>query len=787
MAFKGITAFVLGNNEGGTPGESDNIWKPTVSSDGEITWRKSTSTTAPDPQNIKGPKGDEGDPGETGPQGPAGPKGDTGETGPQGPKGDTGETGPQGPKGDTGETGATGPKGDTGATGPQGPKGDDGDPGKGIKSMAINAQNHLIITYDDDTTQDAGLVPSGGGDVQSVNGKSGVVTLDATDVGALPDDTNIPEKTSDLTNDSGFITNTVGNLANYYLKSETYTQTEIDAFIAAVKNGRFIAVATLPTTDIDTKAIYLVPSSDPEAGNVKDEYINLDGTSAGWELIGSTAIDLSGYVQKSQTAGLLKNDGTVDTVAKASQASVNAILDGQSIDSFGDVETALAGKQDTLVFDQTPKDQSLNPVRSDGIYDSFIGAYDYMDEVIGWNGKNILPVNNGNITRYGVTVDSSNGVITLNGTAEQAMLINLATFNSDDLKAYGKKLFMTGAYSDKAFLTFYKDDWTYTKDDKGNGVEIDPSELDANTEYKVIMQIANGTVLTNAKMYPMIRLLNNIDPSFAPHHANVKESLDEKFPRSEQAVLGAKNLLPLTFSGATQNDVVFTVDDDGIININGTNSGEAFAVIISPYSKWLKDGRYILNGCSGGSASTYKLDIDSPSGAFATNYDGDTEFTMVNGANNYRIRIVIYANAVLNNVKIKPMIRLATDPDPTYSPYAMTNKELTDAVKNIPTVSVSHTGTASSTSVRKQQITVNNVNYDVDGSAYMEQEVILSTSGTTTVTFTNAIIADGKTLILETSLWDLVPDDMVTTAGVCTITLPKWSSAVTIGVRLRVR
>lgn len=106
----------------------------------------------------------------------------------------------------------------------------------------------------------------------------------------------------------------------------------------------------------------------------------------------------------------------------------------------------------------------------------------------------------------------------------------------------------------------------------------------------------------------------------------------------------------------------------------------------------------------------------------------------------------------------------------------------------IPSVSVSHTGTASSTTVRKQIITVDNVSYDVDGSAYLENNnVTLSTSQATTVTFTNAIITDGKTLTLETSLWALVPDDMVTTAGVCTITLPKWSSATTIGVRLRVR
>ena len=44
------------------------------------------------------------------------------------------------------------------------------------------------------------------GGVTSVNGKSGDVTLTASDVGALPSTTKIPSATSDLTNDSGYIT-----------------------------------------------------------------------------------------------------------------------------------------------------------------------------------------------------------------------------------------------------------------------------------------------------------------------------------------------------------------------------------------------------------------------------------------------------------------------------------------------------------------------------------------------------------------------------------------------------
>ena len=64
--------------------------------------------------------------------------------------------------------------------------------------------------------------------VLSVNGKVGDVTLKAEDVGALSNTTHIPTSTDELVNNSGFITRTVNDLTNYYLKSETYTQDEID-------------------------------------------------------------------------------------------------------------------------------------------------------------------------------------------------------------------------------------------------------------------------------------------------------------------------------------------------------------------------------------------------------------------------------------------------------------------------------------------------------------------------------------------------------------------------------
>lgn len=107
---------------------------------------------------------------------------------------------------------------------------------------------------------------------------------------------------------SQFITKTVNDLANYYLKtetysrSETYTKSEVNALIALIKQFTYQVVSELPEASESTMyKLYLVPSADPQTQNVKDEYITVRSGSEGgytyaWEQIGSTAIDLSGYV-----------------------------------------------------------------------------------------------------------------------------------------------------------------------------------------------------------------------------------------------------------------------------------------------------------------------------------------------------------------------------------------------------------------------------------------------------------------------------------------------------------
>ena len=70
----------------------------------------------------------------------------------------------------------------------------------------VSLDNRKLTTTYLQAVSDTAGGGSGGGEVTSVNGKTGNVRLDAEDVGALPDSTVVPTSTSELNNDSGFIT-----------------------------------------------------------------------------------------------------------------------------------------------------------------------------------------------------------------------------------------------------------------------------------------------------------------------------------------------------------------------------------------------------------------------------------------------------------------------------------------------------------------------------------------------------------------------------------------------------
>ena len=114
-----------------------------------------------------------------------------------------------------------------------------------------------------------------------------------------------PTKLSDFTNDSGFITKAVNDLANYYTKTNTYTKTEVNTLIGDLKTISIQKVDNLPTTG-QSNIIYLVPAS----GSTENHYVEYIWVAAdsSFEPIGDTKIDLSNYWSKTELIEVTTED-----------------------------------------------------------------------------------------------------------------------------------------------------------------------------------------------------------------------------------------------------------------------------------------------------------------------------------------------------------------------------------------------------------------------------------------------------------------------------------------------
>lgn len=171
---------------------------------------------------------------------------------------------------------------------------------------------------------------------------------------------------SDIPDVSNFITNTVNDLVNYYKKSETFTKQEVNDLISAITTMDIQVVQTLPTEDISTTTIYLVPKTTAEENDAYDEYIYV---SNAWEHIGSTDIDLSGYQTKIDSTHKLSSDLVDDTnnnhkfVSSTEKTTWNGKYTKPSggipkTDLTNDVQTSL-GKADTALQNYTETDPTV--------------------------------------------------------------------------------------------------------------------------------------------------------------------------------------------------------------------------------------------------------------------------------------------------------------------------------------------------------------------------------------------------------------------------------------------
>lgn len=164
---------------------------------------------------------------------------------------------------------------------------------------------------------------------------------------------NTYAKKDEIPDVSEFITTSVDNLVNYYRKSETYSQEQINSLIGSTTTINFKIVDSLPGTG-ENNLIYLVPSSKQEENNVKDEYIWIDNS---WELIGSTKIDLSDYYTKDEVDSTfaLKTELAWDTIT-GKPVWIGSSKPTYAWSEINEKPTTLAGYGITDVYTKTESD-----------------------------------------------------------------------------------------------------------------------------------------------------------------------------------------------------------------------------------------------------------------------------------------------------------------------------------------------------------------------------------------------------------------------------------------------
>ena len=250
---------------------------------------------------------------------------------------------------------------------------ENGEDGKGIKSVAINAEEHLIITYTDDTTSDAGKIEIQSA-VDSVNGETGDVVLVLTDIVNVGSNLTYNSTTKTLSADAQAQVQAdweqSDNTQADYIKNKPTlgTASEKDAINAVLAGSPSLPTGGAVKTAIDeavsgayhhagTKTVaeltsaLLVEANDGNVYNMTDSGVTTAdfiegagkpiaiGDNVGVAKVGndykfdllSGFVDTSNFVNKSSTSGLIKNDGTIDTTDYADKSEMS-ITDGTGAD-----------------------------------------------------------------------------------------------------------------------------------------------------------------------------------------------------------------------------------------------------------------------------------------------------------------------------------------------------------------------------------------------------------------------------------------------------------------------
>lgn len=146
---------------------------------------------------------------------------------------------------------------------------------------------------------------------------AGRVTTNETSIGTL--NTNVGTNTSAISTLQTSVGDIQTSLGDYALK--TYVDNAISSVVNGMFNTDYTSLANLKAniSKLNTHTIYLVPATDTDTDNIKDEYI-LVGSNV--EKIGSTKVNLAGYATEAFIKAIT---GDTSAVGKTLQAQITEL------------------------------------------------------------------------------------------------------------------------------------------------------------------------------------------------------------------------------------------------------------------------------------------------------------------------------------------------------------------------------------------------------------------------------------------------------------------------------
>ena len=266
--------------------------------------------------------------------------------------------------GSKGSTGATGAQGPAGEDGEKGDKGDKGDTGVGVESIEQTTTSHesggtniITATLTDGTTSEFyiknGEAGGGGGggtsNYNDLTNKPSINNITLTGNKTTSDlGINIPTATSDLTNDSGFITSSslptkVSDLTNDAGYITSYTETD-PVFSASAAAGITSANITSWNNKSDFSGDYDDLTNKPTIPSKTSDLTNDSGYITGYTetdpvysasaASGITSTDITNWNNKSDFSGSYNDLTNKPTIPTVNNATLTIQKNGTTVKTF---------------------------------------------------------------------------------------------------------------------------------------------------------------------------------------------------------------------------------------------------------------------------------------------------------------------------------------------------------------------------------------------------------------------------------------------------------------------